>query len=141
MDHFNQGRFWDQVGFMRRQFLQEGGLPFTGVLSEGKKSTPNANGDRQRVAGYTDKDATVQLAAKLERKASTFSQGLQARMKRENSDHLKIILKTFAFIFKVNRTQRSMYTRLVDESKGSSRDVVESKTQPDTAAEGGKFAL
>jgi hypothetical protein len=29
-----QGRFGQQVGFLRRQFLQDGGLPFTDVLSE-----------------------------------------------------------------------------------------------------------
>jgi Transposase DDE domain len=30
-----QGRFQQQVGFLRRQFLQDGDLPFTNVLSEG----------------------------------------------------------------------------------------------------------
>jgi Transposase DDE domain len=30
-----QGRFQHQVGFLRRQFLQDGDLPFTNVLSEG----------------------------------------------------------------------------------------------------------
>jgi hypothetical protein len=34
MRNSNQGRFRDQVSFLRRQFLQDGGLPFTDVLSE-----------------------------------------------------------------------------------------------------------
>jgi len=34
MRHCNQGRFRHQVQFLRRQFLQDGGLPFTDVLSE-----------------------------------------------------------------------------------------------------------
>lgn len=34
MGHSNQGRFQQQVSFLRRQFLQEGKLPFTDVLSE-----------------------------------------------------------------------------------------------------------
>ena len=34
MPHFNQGRFRHQVQFLRRQFLQDGDLPFTDVLTE-----------------------------------------------------------------------------------------------------------
>jgi hypothetical protein len=34
MRHSNQGRFQQQVRFLRRQFLQDGELPFTNVLSE-----------------------------------------------------------------------------------------------------------
>src|ERR1051325_10700171 len=34
MHHFNQGRFRHEVQFLRRQFLQDGDLPFTDVLSE-----------------------------------------------------------------------------------------------------------
>ena len=34
MCHSNQGRFRQQVSFLRRQFLQDGDLPFTNVLSE-----------------------------------------------------------------------------------------------------------
>ena len=34
MSHSNQGRFRQQVSFLRRQFLQDGDLPFTNVLSE-----------------------------------------------------------------------------------------------------------
>jgi hypothetical protein len=34
MRECSQGRFREQVGFLRRQFLQGGGLPFTDVLSE-----------------------------------------------------------------------------------------------------------
>ena len=34
MRHCNQGRFRQQVQFLRRQFLQDGDLPFTNVLSE-----------------------------------------------------------------------------------------------------------
>ena len=34
MRHFSQGRFQQQVRFLRRQFLQDGDLPFTNVLSE-----------------------------------------------------------------------------------------------------------
>jgi hypothetical protein len=34
MRHSNQGRFRQQVRFVRRQFLQDGGLPFSNVLSE-----------------------------------------------------------------------------------------------------------
>ena len=34
MAYSNQGRLQEQVSFLRRQFLQEGGLPFTDVLSE-----------------------------------------------------------------------------------------------------------
>src|SRR5882757_6388244 len=34
MRYFNQGRFQQQVRFLRRQFLQDGELPFTNVLSE-----------------------------------------------------------------------------------------------------------
>jgi hypothetical protein len=32
--HSNRGSFREQVGFLRRQFLQDGGLPFTNVLTE-----------------------------------------------------------------------------------------------------------
>ena len=35
MRHFNQGRFRQQVSFLRRQFLQDGELAFSDVLSEG----------------------------------------------------------------------------------------------------------
>jgi hypothetical protein len=35
MRSYNHGRFQEQVSFLRRQFLQDGGLPFTDVLSEG----------------------------------------------------------------------------------------------------------
>jgi len=35
MSFSNHGRFRQQVRFLRRQFLQEGELPFTDVLSEG----------------------------------------------------------------------------------------------------------
>ena len=34
MSFSNQGRFREQVRFLRRQFLQDGDLPFTDVLSE-----------------------------------------------------------------------------------------------------------
>src|ERR1700746_1504226 len=34
MRHFNQERFRHQVQFLRRQFLQDGDLPFTDVLTE-----------------------------------------------------------------------------------------------------------
>jgi hypothetical protein len=34
MRYSNQGRFQQQVRFLRRQFLQDGELPFTNVLSE-----------------------------------------------------------------------------------------------------------
>ena len=34
MRYFSQGRFQQQVNFLRRQFLQDGDLPFTNVLSE-----------------------------------------------------------------------------------------------------------
>ncbi len=34
MRDFTQGRIQQQVSFLRRQFLQEGDLPFTSVLSE-----------------------------------------------------------------------------------------------------------
>ena len=34
MHHSNRGRLCGQVNFLRRQFLQDGGLPFTDVLSE-----------------------------------------------------------------------------------------------------------
>jgi len=34
MRYFNRGSFREQVGFLRRQFLQDGDLPFTNVLSE-----------------------------------------------------------------------------------------------------------
>jgi Transposase DDE domain len=34
MRYFNQGRFQQQVRFLRRQFLQDGELPFSNVLSE-----------------------------------------------------------------------------------------------------------
>ena len=34
MRHSNQGRFQQQVQLLRRQFLQDGDLPFTNVLSE-----------------------------------------------------------------------------------------------------------
>ena len=34
MGYSSQGRFRDQVRFLRRQFLQDGDLPFTDVLSE-----------------------------------------------------------------------------------------------------------
>ena len=35
MSLFNHGRFRKQVRFLQRQFLQDGELPFTDVLSEG----------------------------------------------------------------------------------------------------------
>ena len=35
MRHSNQARFRQQVQFLRRQFLQDGDLPFTDVLTEG----------------------------------------------------------------------------------------------------------
>ena len=34
MRYFNQGRFRQQVNFLRHQFLQDGDLPFRNVLSE-----------------------------------------------------------------------------------------------------------
>lgn len=34
MAHCNQVWFREQFGFIKRQFLQEGDLPFTNVLSE-----------------------------------------------------------------------------------------------------------
>ena len=34
MRYSNQGRFRQQVRFLRRQFLQDGELPFSNVLSE-----------------------------------------------------------------------------------------------------------
>jgi len=34
MRYFSQGRLQQQVRFLRRQFLQEGDLPFSNVLSE-----------------------------------------------------------------------------------------------------------
>ena len=34
MRYFSQGRFRQQADFLRRQFLQDGGLPFTDVLTE-----------------------------------------------------------------------------------------------------------
>ena len=34
MDNFNHGRFRQQVNFLQRQFLPEGDLPFTDVLSK-----------------------------------------------------------------------------------------------------------
>ena len=34
MRYSNQGRFRQQVRFLRRQFLQDGNLPFTNVLSD-----------------------------------------------------------------------------------------------------------
>jgi len=34
MRYSNQGRFQQQVRFLQRQFLQDGELPFTNVLSE-----------------------------------------------------------------------------------------------------------
>ena len=35
MRSYNHGRFRQQASFLRRQFLQDGDLPFTDVLSEG----------------------------------------------------------------------------------------------------------
>ncbi len=35
MRYSSQGRFGQQVRFLRRQFLQDGDLPFNNVLSEG----------------------------------------------------------------------------------------------------------
>ena len=34
MHYSHQGRFQQQVQFLRRQFLQDGDLPFTNILSE-----------------------------------------------------------------------------------------------------------
>ena len=34
MRHSNQGWFREQFGFLKRQFLQEGDLPFASVLSD-----------------------------------------------------------------------------------------------------------
>ena len=35
MRHFNQGRFRQQVRFLQQQFLQDGNLPFSDILSTG----------------------------------------------------------------------------------------------------------
>jgi hypothetical protein len=35
MRSYNHGRFQQQASFLRRQYLQDGDLPFTDVLSEG----------------------------------------------------------------------------------------------------------
>src|SRR5438067_556238 len=35
MHYSNQRRFWQQASFLRQQFLQDGDLPFTNVLTEG----------------------------------------------------------------------------------------------------------
>ena len=35
MCYSNRGAFREQVNVLRRQFLQDGGLPFTDVLTEG----------------------------------------------------------------------------------------------------------
>ena len=35
MRSYNHGRFQQQASFLRRQFLQDGELPFANVLSEG----------------------------------------------------------------------------------------------------------
>jgi len=35
MRSYKQGRFQQQAGFLKRQYLQDGDLPFTNVLSEG----------------------------------------------------------------------------------------------------------
>ena len=35
MRYSNHGRFQQQMSFLRRQFLQDGGLPFSNVLSDG----------------------------------------------------------------------------------------------------------
>ena len=35
MRSYNHGRFQQQASFLRRQFLQDGDLPFTDILSEG----------------------------------------------------------------------------------------------------------
>ena len=35
MRSYNHGRFRQQANFLRRQYLQDGGLPFTDTLSEG----------------------------------------------------------------------------------------------------------
>ena len=35
MRYSSQGRFRQQMRFLRRQFLQDGDLPFSNVLSEG----------------------------------------------------------------------------------------------------------
>jgi hypothetical protein len=35
MRHCNRGSFRQQASFLRRQFLQDGDLPFTNVLTEG----------------------------------------------------------------------------------------------------------
>ena len=49
MRHSNQGRFRHQVQFLRRQFLQDGGLPFTDV--SGKRKSGLRNGPLSP-AGY-----------------------------------------------------------------------------------------
>ena len=38
MRHSNNGRFRQQVQFLRRQFLQDGDLPFSNVLSEDRRT-------------------------------------------------------------------------------------------------------
>jgi hypothetical protein len=45
MRHFQEGRFRQQFRFLRRQFLQDGSLPFTDVLSEASiRQALEANG-------------------------------------------------------------------------------------------------
>ena len=51
MRDFNQGRFQQQVKFLRRQFLQDGDLPFCNVLSE---QVSGKRWQQSRSAGSTE---------------------------------------------------------------------------------------
>ena len=49
MRSYNHGRFQQQASFLRRQFLQDGDLPFTDVLSEGSRCA-STDSDERRLA-------------------------------------------------------------------------------------------
>lgn len=63
MRGWSQGRFWKQVRFVRRQFLQDGGLPLTDVLT-GKmvEQALTAAGVMPRHSGWTSFSALARQA-------------------------------------------------------------------------------
>ncbi len=67
----------------------------------------DANGERQRVPGYTDKDATLQFAAELERKAEHIQSGLSDPHEKGKLLPLKDHLKEFRadLLAKANSTK------------------------------------
>ena len=71
MRSYNHGRFQQQASFLRRQFLQDGDLPFTDVLSEGDRRA-STDSDERRLARpdlFTAGDAVGVLGPSSQRRS------------------------------------------------------------------------